>query len=104
VSLCKTAAFLNATLCPGNVPAQPAWPDRDQDGFGDKTADATFVCTLNGTESNNNLDCNDNDPTIFPGSYVCRSLDQADLQVRGFACANLRVHFYPMREIVGRLR
>jgi hypothetical protein len=69
--------------CNDNDPAvwqiMDAYPDRDNDGYGDSSASMISLCTGNtlpaGYAGNNN-DCNDNDAAIYPGaSEVCDSKD-----------------------------
>lgn len=49
------------------------YPDRDEDGFGDMNEEAVIQCDspesiLTGFYSTNNLDCDDNNPSINPGA------------------------------------
>jgi len=48
--------------------------DNDQDGFGRRTIG--YRCGLRVGQSTNNVDCRDDDPTVFPGAVeVCDNLD-----------------------------
>jgi hypothetical protein len=55
---------------------QPAYPDRDGDGYGDPTGMPISDCTRAGYAANRG-DCDDKDPQVHPGaSEVCNGLDE----------------------------
>ena len=54
-----------------------AYPDNDQDGFGDQEQENILVCELSPGLIDNNLDCDDSNPDINPGiaEDICDGLD-----------------------------
>ncbi len=54
----------------------PWWPDLDGDGYGDVDADPTASCAPLPLGSDNDGDCNDDDPEISPDAIeICNGLD-----------------------------
>ncbi|MCB9761453.1 MAG: FG-GAP repeat protein [Alphaproteobacteria bacterium] len=53
-----------------------AWADDDRDGFGDPARPVT-LCTLDGVHVQDDTDCDDADPSVFPGAVErCDAADQ----------------------------
>jgi hypothetical protein len=69
---------LDALRCVGADPAAiPYWPDADDDGYGDASADPTLYCDPPGAGwSKDNDDCADDVPTANPdGKEICNGID-----------------------------
>ncbi|QRN93640.1 putative metal-binding motif-containing protein [Archangium violaceum] len=93
--------------CDGNIdqglPTRPWYPDRDDDGFGDRDATALMSCAEPANTGNtryvqNNTDCGDSDAEIYPrpglSEALCDEVDndcdgeKDDGFAKGAACSN----------------